>query len=275
MKITHVIRGDDHISNTPKQILLYDALGFPKPEFAHIPLILSPEGGRLSKRHGATSIFEYRKMGFLPEALVNFLALMGWSPGGDREIMPVDEMIRLFDVRDVNKTGAIFDMDKLAWMNGKYISEKKTAELMPLIEEQYRLSGAEAPASKETLARVIDLYKPRMRMLSEFAAMTDYFFRDDYHLDDKGVDKYLKSAESKRVLSELASRLERLSDFSHKAIEEAYRSFAGEKSLKAGQIIHPTRVAISGRTTGAGLFEMMETLGKEKTLERMRKACRP
>src|SRR3989338_8597052 len=123
MKITHIIRGDDHISNTPKQILLYGSLCFPAPEFAHIPLILSKDGGRLSKRHGATSIFEYKNMGFLPEALANYLALMGWSPGGDREVVPLNEMIKLFDVKDVNKTGATFDMDKLSWINSRYIKE--------------------------------------------------------------------------------------------------------------------------------------------------------
>src|SRR3989338_4111431 len=134
IKITHVIRGDDHISNTPKQILLYKALGFPIPNFAHIPLILSEEGGRLSKRHGATSIFEYKSMGFLPEALVNYLSLMGWAPGNDREILPLEEMIKLFDVKDVNKTGATFDIDKLSWINGQYIKNTGTAKLVSRTE---------------------------------------------------------------------------------------------------------------------------------------------
>src|SRR3989338_6901625 len=129
MKISHVIRGDDHISNTPKQILLYKALGFPLPVFAHIPLILSKEGGRLSKRHGATSIFEYKNMGFLPDALVNYLSLMGWSPGDDREILALDEIVKLFDVKDVNRTCATFDMDKLSWINGQYVKNMKLDEL--------------------------------------------------------------------------------------------------------------------------------------------------
>jgi len=272
MKITHVIRGDDHISNTPKQILLYNALGFPIPKFAHIPLILSRDGGRLSKRHGATSIFEYKRMGFLPEALVNFLALMGWAPGLDREILPLDEIVKLFDVKDVNKTGAIFDMDKLTWINGQYIAAKKKEELLPLIKNQMQDAGVSVP-SDDALLKVMDLYKMRMKTLSEFARMTDHFFTDDYSVEEKGVEKYLTSPESKKILREFSGRLQKMKEFSHSAIEKECRQMAEENGLKAAQIIHPTRVAISGKTTGAGLFEMMEILGKDKVIERLQKAA--
>ena len=141
MKITHVIRGDDHISNTPKQVMLYAAMGLNLPKFAHIPLILSKDGGRLSKRHGATSIFEYKQMGFLPEALVNYLALMGWAPGNDREILPLGEIIKLFDVKDVNKTGATFDMDKLTWINSQYIKDMPMEKLLPKTVEYIKNKG--------------------------------------------------------------------------------------------------------------------------------------
>lgn len=272
MKITHVIRGDDHISNTPKQVMLYEALGLPMPKFAHIPLILSKDGGRLSKRHGATSIFEYKNMGFLPEALVNYLSLMGWSPGNDIEVLPIDKIIELFDIKDVNKTGAIFDMDKLNWMNSQYLAAKSDEELAALISGHMTDTGVKLEEGRDLLLKIIGLYKVRIKTLSDFVTMTDFFFSDKYSVDEKAVSKYFSSAESKRVVEDFSSRLEKLDAFSHDAIELLCRTMAEEKGLKAAQIIHPTRVAISGKTTGAGLFEMMEVLGKDRVLERMRKA---
>jgi len=272
MQITHIIRGDDHISNTPKQILLYEALGFSIPQFAHIPLILSKDGGRLSKRHGATGIFEYKNMGFLPSALVNYLTLVGWSPGEDREIMPLAEIIKLFDVKDVNKTGAIFDIDKLTWMNGQYMAAMKAEELLGLIKNQASAAGKNLAVPDDMILKVIELYKVRMKTLPDFMSMTDHFFRDDYSVEEKGVEKYLTPPESRKILGEFVPRLEKLGDFKHAAIEEICRSMAVEMGLKVGAIIHPTRVAISGKTTGAGLFEMMEVLGRPKVIERMKKA---
>ena len=272
MQITHIIRGDDHISNTPKQILLYEALGFKIPQFAHIPLILSKDGGRLSKRHGATSIFEYKNMGFLPSALVNYLTLVGWSPGEDREIMALSDIIKLFDVKDVNKTGAIFDIDKLTWMNGQYMAAMKAEELLGLIKNQASAAGKNLAVPDDMILKVIELYKVRMKTLPDFMSMTDHFFRDDYSVEDKGVEKYLTPPESRKILGEFVPRLEKLGDFKHAAIEEICRSMAAEMGIKVGVIIHPTRVAISGKTTGAGLFEMMEVLGRPKVIERMKKA---
>lgn len=273
MQITHIIRGDDHISNTPKQVMLYEALGLPQPKFAHIPLILSKDGGRMSKRHGATSIFKYKNMGFLPEALANYLSLMGWAPGNDVEILPIEEVIKLFDVKDVNKTGAIFDMDKLSWMNGQYIAAKTDEELAGLITGYMADTGSKLNAPHDLLMKVIGLYKIRMKTLSDFAGMTDFFFRDDYLVDEKAFKKYLDPAESKKIVASFSARLEKLDAFSCDVIENSCRAMADENELKPGQIIHPTRVAISGKTTGAGLFEMMEVLGRKKVLERMRKAA--
>ena len=255
-----------------KQILLYKALGFKIPQFAHIPLILSKDGGRLSKRHGATSIFEYKNMGFLPSALVNYLTLVGWSPGKDREIMPLAEIIKLFDVKDVNKTGAIFDIDKLTWMNGQYMAAMKSEELLPLVKKQAEVSGKSLDAPDDMILKVIELYKVRMKTLPDFTAMTDHFFCDEYSVDEKGVEKHLTPPESRKILGEFVPRLEKLNDFKHTSIEEMCRSMAAELGLKVGAIIHPTRVAISGKTTGAGLFEMMEVLGRSKVIERMKKA---
>ena len=269
--ITHIIRGDDHLSNTPKQILFYESLGLTPPRFGHMPLIMGADGAKLSKRHGGVAVEEYKREGYLADALVNYLLLLGWSPGGDREIIPLAEAVNAFDIDDMKGVQAKFDLAKLRWMNGEYIAKKADAELLGLIRGAFAASGKAVPPD-DTLLKAIGLYKVRIKTLSEFIPMTDQFFGDDYSAEEKAVEKHLKSPEGKAVLGEFASRLEKLADFSRASLEEACRAMAAEKGLKAGQIIHPTRVAISGKTTGAGLFEMMEVLGKEKVMERMRKA---
>lgn len=274
MKITHVIRGDDHISNTPKQVLLYEALNFPIPLFAHIPLILSKDGGRLSKRHGATSIFEYKSMGFMPEALVNYLALMGWAPGNDREVLPLDEIIKLFDVKDVNKTGATFDMDKLSWLNGQYIKDMQASELARraaefLKEKQVLGSGFD----KERWEAIVNIYKERTRTLEDYVSVYKIFFTEEMEYDEKAVEKYLKKPNAKTILAKCRTAIEALSAFDKVSIETCYRQSADDLKLKAAELIHPTRVAISGKTVGAGLFEMMELLGRDNVLARLAKFC--
>jgi len=230
------------------------------------------DGAKLSKRHGGTAVEEYRKEGFLPEALVNYLLLLGWSPGDDREIMHLDEAVKLFDIDKMKGVQAKFDVQKLRWMNGEYIMRKTKEELLPLVKGQMSDAG-KAPPGDDKLLKVIELYKPRMKTLSEFIPLTDCFFSDAYAIDEKGREKHLSSSESKEILRDFTTRLEKMGDFSHKSIEEACRVMAEEKKVKAGQIIHPTRMAISGMTQGAGLFEMMETLGKDKVIERMKKAA--
>ncbi|MCM8761271.1 MAG: glutamate--tRNA ligase [Candidatus Omnitrophica bacterium] len=271
LNITHIIRGDDHISNTPKQILFYEALGLQSPQFGHMPLIMGQDGAKLSKRHGGVAVEEYKRQGFLPESLVNYLLLLGWSPGDDRQIISLSEAVKIFDIKDMRGVQAKFDLQKLRWMNGEYIAAKKTSELLPLIKKQIADAAKEIPPD-DKLAKVIDLYKVRIKTLSEFIPMTDHFFSDVYTVEEKGVEKYLKPAESKMILRQFADRIESLSEFSHENLEKTCRTLAEEKGLKTAQIIHPTRVAISGKTTGAGLFEMMEVLGKEKVLERLRMA---
>ncbi|MDP2913336.1 MAG: glutamate--tRNA ligase [Candidatus Omnitrophota bacterium] len=274
MMITHVIRGDDHISNTPKQVLLYGALGKTAPNFAHIPLILSKDGGRMSKRHGATSIFEYKGMGFLPEAIVNYLALMGWAPGNDREIMPVEEMIRLFDVKDVNKTPATFDMDKLSWMNGQYIKEMESSILAARSEDFLKDKGIiDDKFDKRVWGDVVKAYKERTRTLDDLVSVYKIFFAGELEYDEKAVEKYLKKANSKDVMNRCKTALEGLPGFDKTAIEAAYRKLADDMKVKAAELIHPTRVAISGKTVGAGLFDMMEILGRDKVLARLSKFC--
>lgn len=272
LKITHIIRGDDHLSNTPKQILFYEALGLQAPKFGHMPLIMGQDGAKLSKRHGGTAVEEYKREGFLPEALVNYLLLLGWSPGGDREIIPLSEAVKAFDIDDMKGVQAKFDMQKLRWMNGEYIAARSNEELLPLIKAQLASPKPAVGAADDMLLKVVNLYRIRLKTLSEFGPMTDYFFTDDYTVEEKGAEKYLKPEENKAILRDFIAKLEATNDFSHSSIENACRSLAEEKKIKAGQIIHPTRVAISGKTTGAGLFEIMEVLGREKVFERMRKA---
>lgn len=274
MKITHIIRGDDHISNTPKQILLYEAMKLPMPKFAHIPLILSKGGGRMSKRHGATSITEYKNMGFLPEALVNYLALMGWAPGADREIIPLKEIIELFDVKDVNKTGATFDMDKLSWINGQYVKDMPLDDIAARSEEfiKSKIETGKNFDSKKW-KDIIGAYKERTRTLEDLISVYKIFFNDEIEYDEKAVEKYLKKPNFKDVITKCEAALKGLSDFNKSTIEKSYRKLTDELKIKAAELIHPTRVAISGKTVGAGLFEMMELLGREKVLKRLSKFC--
>jgi len=272
--ITQIIRGDDHISNTPKQILFYEALGIKPPAFAHMPLMMGADGAKLSKRHGAVSVEEYRKEGFLPEALANYLMLLGWSPGEDREIVSLKEAVELFDIKNMRDVQAKFDMQKLRWMNGEHIMASSTEKLMPLIRKRLVEAGMDVSVlGDEKFTKLVDLYKIRIKTLSEFAGLTECFFRDDFTVDEKGRRKYLDKKENKENLKVFADRLEGLEEFTCGNIENVCRCLAEKNGLKAAQIIHPTRMAISGKTGGAGLFEIMELLGKHKVIERMRGAA--
>lgn len=272
MGITHVIRGDDHISNTPKQVAFYEALGYPIPRFAHIPLILGPDGGRLSKRHGATSLREYSEMGYVADAVVNYLALLGWSPGDDREIMSADEIVKEFTLERVNKTSATFDIDKLTWMNGQYIKdapgEKITELAIPFLKKDSIIGEN---FDREKLGNLVELYKIRARTLKDFAGHLEIFYKEGISFDEEAVAKHLKKSGTKELLGKWRTRLAEVRGFGFgkAALEEACRKFSEESGIKPGQVIHPTRVAISGRTVGAGLFEMMEIMGRETVLKRL------
>jgi len=274
MQITHIIRGDDHISNTPKQVLFYEALGKEPPRFCHMPLMMGKDGAKLSKRHGAVAVEDYKREGFLPEALANYLILLGWSPGEDREVIPLKEAIELFDIKDMRDVQSRFDIQKLMWINGEYIIKKDAAELKPLLKQQLLDLGIpEDNVDPEKLKKLIDLYRVRAKTMRDFAGLIDCFFKDDYSVDEKGKKKYLESSENKENLGVFAEKLEGIQEgsFTAENIEKACRDIAEEKGFKAAKIIHPTRMAISGKTEGAGLFEMMEVLGKEKVLERIRR----
>lgn len=272
--ITHILRGDDHISNTPKQILLYEAFGLEPPRFGHMPLILGADGSKLSKRHGGVSVEEYKREGFLPEALANYLILLGWTPRDGREIMTPAEAAEVFEISEMNDVQAKFDLHKLRWLNAEHIMRSPNDRLLPLLREQMRAAGlVDADTVPEGyLGRVLDLYKVRIKTLSEFPATTACFFREDFPFEEDGR-RLLEAPESRALLAELAARLEGLGDFSHAGIEAVFRRLAEERGLKAGAVIHPARMAVSGTSKGAGLFEMMEVLGRERTVARLRRAA--
>ncbi|MGZ5424758.1 MAG: glutamate--tRNA ligase [Candidatus Aminicenantales bacterium] len=270
--ITHVLRGDDHISNTPKQIIFYEAFGLTPPRFGHMPLILGTDGAKLSKRHGGVSVEEYKRDGFLPEALANYLILLGWTPKDGREILPPAEAVKVFEISEMNDVQAKFDLQKLRWLNAEYIMKSSNARLVPLVRRYFDAAGIPtADFSDAYFAKVLDLYKVRAKTLSEFPAMIDCFFRDDFADDEEGR-KHLENPESREYLRILADRLAGITDFSHATIEVVFREFAEERGIKPGPIIHPARMAVSGKTKGAGLFEMMEVLGRERVVARMRRA---
>ena len=271
MAITDILRGDDHISNTPKQILFYEAFGLTPPRFGHMPLILGPDGAKLSKRHGGVSVEEYRKEGYLPEALVNHLILLGWYPGEEHEVLTLEEAARMFEIGRMGDVQAKFDLQKLRWLNAAHIMKKTPADLLPLVKEHLVAGGvALAGATDEHLLRLIDLYQIRLKTLRDFVEMTDCFFRDDYAVEEAGKKKYLDKPENLENLRILADRLEALASFTAASVEVACRQLAEERGLKPAALIHPARIAVSGQTSGAGLFEMMELLGKEKVLKRLR-----
>jgi glutamyl-tRNA synthetase len=272
MDITHVIRGDDHISNTPKQILLYQALGFRLPEFAHLPLILGQEGGRLSKRTGATAISQYRQMGYLPCALFNYLLLLSWSPGLNREIIEASEAVKLFKIQNVNKTAAAFDLDKLNWINNQYLKkgdpEKLTEQIIPLLTEQnYILKNN---FDREYILSLVKLFQGRLNTLNDFPEWADFFFLKEPRMDHKAREKFLSSDLSSEFKL-FIERLEKLEDFNITNIEACFRQMVAELGIEARVLIHPIRVALTGKTIGPGLFEIIYYLGKERVKERLNK----
>jgi glutamyl-tRNA synthetase len=271
LRITHIIRGADHISNTPKQVLLYQALGAPMPVFAHVPLILGADKTRLSKRHGATSVMAYRNEGIVPEAFRNFLALLGWTPPeGSPEILGDQELIRLFTLNAISRSNAVFDRAKLDWFNTEYIRASSAGRLLPLIEEEWKKAGIQVSAKdKSWLLATIDLLKPRARNLKDFAGSFRAFFGDDFEPDPAAVEKFLKDANVRKLLLELSERYAALPDFTELEIERVLREFAAEKGVKAGALINGARVALTGQGVAPSLFAVMGALGKERTTKRL------
>jgi len=270
LRISHIIRGADHISNTPKQVLLYQALDAPLPVFAHVPLILGPDKTRLSKRHGATSVIAYREEGIVPEAFRNFLALMGWTPPeGTPEVLGDAELIRLFNLDSISRSNAVFDRAKLDWFNTEYIRQYSAERLLPLIEEEWKKVRLAPPADHKALLTTIDLLKPRARSLKDFAVSFRAFFSDEFDPDPAAVEKFLKDETVRKLLIELGKRYAALQDFTEPETEKLLRDFAAEKGVKAGVLINGARVALTGQGVAPGLFAVMKSLGKNRTTSRL------
>jgi glutamyl-tRNA synthetase len=271
MLITHVIRGDDHISNTPKHVLLFRALGAALPQFAHVPLILGADRKRLSKRHGATSVMEYEREGYLSDALANFLALLGWSPGEDREILSRREMVERFTLEGISGGNAVFDTAKLNWMNGQYIArmpiEQLAAAVVPLLARE-GLWPQGGPAD-EGLLRLLELLRPRARRLADFAEQARPFLVESIEYEEDAVQKHLGTAGLSGHVAALIATLRGVEPFDESHVEAAVRRTAEEQGIKAGTLIHAARVAATGRTASPGIFEVLALLGRDRVVARL------
>ena len=277
MEITHVVRGDDHISNTPKHVLLYEAFGRPVPAFAHVPLILGPDKKRLSKRHGATSVMEYSRLGYLPEAMVNFLSLLGWSPGNDQELFSRAELIAQFALDGISGGNAVFNPEKLDWFNQQHIARMTGAELIARLQPLFEAEGIwrEEYASEPRalwLERVVELVKPRVKRLGDFVDGAAPFLRDDVTIDPAAARKHLSRSELREPFRTLHGVLAGLESFDAATLDAALRAHAESQGLKPALLIHATRVAVTGRAASPGLFEVLELVGRERVLTRLDRA---
>ena len=275
MGMTHVLRAEEHLSNTPKQLLIYEALGFEPPKFGHMPMILAPDRSKLSKRHGATSVEEFRAQGYLPEAIINYLTLLGWGPGDEREIFTLEQTVKLFELEQMSKKAAVYDTKKLTWMNGQYLSELPLEKILPEAETFFIKDGLVTKEwlaeNKEYFAKLVDTVRVRVKTLQEVADASAYFFKDVEAYDEKGVAKHFKP-EAAELLEKCIAALEADEVFDLTSTEAIYNKIAADNGLALGKVIHPTRLALTGRTVSPGMFDVMVLLGKEKTLARMRKA---
>ena len=272
MKMTHILRGADHISNSPKQVLLYRALGAELPVFAHVPLILGADKTRLSKRHGATSVMAYRDEGIVPEAFRNFLALLGWTPSDStKEVLGDRELIEQFGLEGISHSNAVFDRPKLDWFNTEYLRAYPAEKLVPLIEEEWKKAGVTLVQREPGwLASTVDLLKPRARNLKDFAGAFRAFFTDEFEADPAAVAKFLGDATVREMLVELGSRYAASNEeFSEQNAEKTLRDLAAEKNVKAGGLINGARVALTGQAVAPSLFAVMIALGKERVVERL------
>jgi glutamyl-tRNA synthetase len=273
MAITHVVRGDDHISNTPKQILLYRALAADVPRFAHVPLILGPDKKRLSKRHGATSVMEYARQGYLPEAMLNFLALLGWSPGGNQELFTRDELVRAFALEGISGGYAVFNPEKLDWFNQQHIALLAPGELARRLEPIFTAAGLWNDAyvgDRQTwFFAVLELLKPRVRRLVDFVAQGRFFFTNDIEYDAAAVDKYLRVEGIREHLVALDAAFAELEHFDQTSTEAALRATADSRGVKAAPLIHAVRVTVTGKAVSPGLFEVLALLGREQVRHRL------
>ncbi len=269
MKISHILRGDDHISNTPKQIMLYRAFNWDIPQFGHMPLILSKDKTKLSKRKDAVDIFDYKNEGFFPEGMINCLVLLGWSPKTQEEIFSLKELEKIFTLENVHTTPAVFDRDKLEWINGEWLRKLGTDEVIIRLKTYLKDNGLEVDDSGY-LTEVVNAMGNRVNKLKDFVEIGRYFFTDDFSYDEKGIKKRVYPGVEIRI-KKLIIKFKNLDSFDKENMENALRELSEELDCKAGELIHPVRLGVSGMTFGPGLFELLEVLGKEKVIERLEK----
>ncbi len=270
MKITHVIRGEEWLSSTPKHVLLYDFLGWEKPVFAHLPLLLNPDKSKLSKRQGDVAVEDYRKKGYLKEALINFVALLGWNAGDDQEFFEMEELIRKFSLERVNKAGAVFNIEKLNWLNAEHIRHKNVDELLPLLKEELQNSKfADKSFSDEYLKLVLEAMHERITFVKDIVEKSFYFFERPTSYDEKIIKKRWKD-DTPQLLEKLIDEFEKLDNPNKEDFEKAMRGLAESLEIGVGKLIHPVRLALSGVGQGPGIFDLIFILGKEESIERIK-----
>lgn len=278
MEISHIIRAEEHLSNTPKQVLLYQALGYKEVQFAHLPMILAPDRSKLSKRHGATSVEEFREQGFLAPAIVNYLTFLGWSSGDDQELITPLETIGKFEFNKVSKKAAIYDTKKLAWINGQYLNKLSlddvTQEAIPFLLSKSLVTEVQAVEQYNMIKNIIDVVRKRVKTLVELAEAMEYFFKDITGYDEKGQQKYFLKPGIVDLLQQCRNCLEQVECFDVHHTEAAYQQLSEILALKSGDLIHPTRLALTGRMVSPGLFDVMALLGKECCLTRIDQAMK-
>jgi glutamyl-tRNA synthetase len=274
MKITHVIRGDDHLSNTPKQVMLYKGLGLPMPEFIHIPMILGKDKKRLSKRHGATSVLAYKEMGYLPEAMLNYLVRLGWS-SGDQEIFSKEEMVEKFSLENINKSAGVFDTDKSLWLNQHYIKESRPADLCPLLKKfliRENIISAENEFADNEIEKIIPLLQERSKTLIEMAHKTEFYFKEEIVYEEAASKKFLKT-DIVQIFKEFIDKIKVIDKvLTHENLEPILNDLMKNHNLKLGKIAQPLRVALTGKKESPGIFEVITLLGKDRVLKRLQKA---
>jgi glutamyl-tRNA synthetase len=274
MGITHVVRGDDHISNTPKHVMLFEAAGARLPQFAHVPLILGPDKKRLSKRHGATSVTEYQRQGYLPDAMVNFLALVGWSPGTNQELFTREELVAQFTLEGISGGNAVFNQEKLDWMNAQHVARLTPDAIVAAIRPELDARGLWSPALETSrrawLQQAIELVKPRVKRTADFVAQLEPYLRDRVSYDPAAVDRHLGTDGLADHVAALADAFERVDGFDAASTEAALRRVADARGVKAGALIHATRVALTGQAVSPGLFDVVAIVGQAGTVRRLR-----
>jgi glutamyl-tRNA synthetase len=271
MKISHVIRGEDHLSNTPKHIELYRALGAEPPHFAHIPLILNRDGSKMSKRDQGASVASYMEQGYAPEAVVNYLCLLGWSPKDNREKIDIAEVVELFELEKINRRNAAFDLDKCFWLNGQYIAQMSLDRFVELSRPFLEKSNINA-GDEDYLRSVLAIIKEKIKLFRDVPEWTRYFFIEDYEFDPAAVEKSLSKPESLQHLAALRKEFEILEKWDSASLEFSLKQLAQKLGCKTGDLVHPARIAVSGRSVGPSLYHMLEVMGKERVLKRFDRA---